>query len=241
MINIVKLYTVIVLGVLYFVKADCSEFQEFYPDDFFFVNDSDKVCTVDISGLKNARFFKTKYEGEITVPTLAVHPGKYQYGYLRYISSNLELGHVLFYAANIAEYEASLKTNENNKELEQWLMGSLDFVIPKNRDSWCIFFNNDSLARFSVNEKLGLVLYRQLSSNCIVIRLMNMLPEYRYTNRRTASEYICSFTGKEYPEEEPEDGDTKPLYVEPSLDWQDVVRKYKPEEEEKEKGCCTVQ
>lgn len=174
------------------------------------------------------------YEGKITDPILVIHPGRYRYASLRYISANLELGHVLFYGADITEYE-ELDINKNN------LVGSLDFVIPENRDMWRILLNNNSLARFSVNEKLGLVLYRQGSEGCFIMKFINILPEYRYTNRRTPSEYISSFTGQEYPEEEPEDGDTRPIYAESSPNWQDVVQKYKPEEEEKDGGCCTVQ
>lgn len=70
---------------------------------------------------------------------------------------------------------------------------------------------------------------------------MNMLPEYRYTNRRTPSEYISSLTGEEYPIEEPEDGDTRPLYLGPILDCQLIKQMYKPEKEEREGGCCAIQ
>lgn len=104
-----------------------------------------------------------------------------------------------------------------------------------------MLLNNDWLAKFSVNEKLGLVLQRQHCCGYIIIRLMNMLPEYRYTNRRTPSEYISSLTGEEYPIEEPEDGDTRPLYLGPILDCQVIKQMYKPEKEEREAGCCTIQ
>lgn len=229
------------LGFLYSFKTDCSEFQYVCRNNLLFVNDSDKICTVDVSQLKNARLFGRMYKNGITKPSLIIHPGKYLYVCLRYASDNLELGHILFYGTDVMEREASINATENKEDLGHWLVGTLDFVIPEHRNMLHILLNNNCLAKFSVNEKLGLVLQKQNAWGSIIIKLMNMLPEYRYTNRHTYSEYTSSLTGEEFPREEVEDGDTRPLYFEPIRDWQMIKQIYEPEEEEKTGGCCTIQ
>lgn len=107
MTNIFKLYTFIILQFLCFLDADSSEFKNIYRDDFCFINDSDKVFSIDARPLKNARLFRTAYESEIIEPIL-VHPGRYTCTCLRYVSDDLELGHILLYGTDLIQHEAAM-------------------------------------------------------------------------------------------------------------------------------------
>lgn len=57
MVNVFKLYAFVIVGFLYFLIQIIQNFRGIHRDTFFFVSDSDRVCTVDIHGFKECKVF----------------------------------------------------------------------------------------------------------------------------------------------------------------------------------------
>lgn len=99
---------------------------------------------------------------------------------------------------------------------DEEIIGTFKFMLKENRSSsMCLAIDGDELKSFIVREDLGIVIrstYSNWDKN--VIQILKFDPQYRYTNRRGFVACVgCD--GTEFPIEEPEDGDTRPLYKEP--------------------------